>query len=96
MQKIEMSFNQWHLYFPRHAVARLQQRPIEGLTIETHQYRPFGHSFCKRHQNRMLLAVLAHKKLFDLKPTRVPPCNANEKWIRSRTAAKTGGFRVQK
>src|SRR5690242_19869106 len=43
----------------------------------------------------MLLALLAHKKLFDFEAARVPPGDAHEKRIGAGASGQSSGFRVE-
>jgi len=80
----------------RHAVARIEQRPVKRLPIERDQNAPLGHAFLQRLQQRMLLVEIAHEELLDLQTTRFPPGNAHKKRIHPGAARKAGGFRIEK
>src|SRR2546425_7293249 len=90
-----MRFRKMRLDAARHRIACFKQRPIKRFPIEGNQHVPRGHARGQLHQQRMLFAIVAHKKLLDLQSPGLPPGEADQKRVRSRATGQPGGFRVQ-
>ena len=80
----------------RHPIAGFEQRPVERLAVERDQHRTLCQPLGKRREQRTLFAVLAHEQLLDLKPPAFPPCETDQKWIRSCPAGESRCLRVEK
>src|SRR6266478_987657 len=96
MQQIKMRRQPRHGDRSRHGEAVLKQRPVERFAVEGDQHGPLRNAPGDFVQNRMLLAEIAHEKLFDLQRAGVPPCQANQKRIRPRAARQPCRFRIEK
>src|SRR5579863_8986256 len=79
MQQIQMQLGREWGNGSRHAIARLEQRPVKTFSVECHEDGPFLHALGKFEQQRMFLIEIAHKELLDLKASRVPPGDADHK-----------------
>ena len=95
MQKIEMGAQLRRANRARHAIARLEQRPVEGFAVEGDEHGPLGDALGQGGEQRMFVAVVTHEQLLDFEAAGIPPGNADEKRIRARPPGYSGGLRVE-
>ena len=81
---------------PRHPVASFDQGPIETLSVKCNQDAPLAQPFRKREQNRSLLAMIAHEKLFHDERAVFPPGHADQERVRAAAARQARGLDVKK
>ncbi len=96
MQQIQMSLGHLRRNRPSHPVTRIQKRQIKRFPIESNQHRPLRNPFLQSQKYRMLLAMIAHKKLLHLQPAAIPPCQTHKKRISPRPPRKPGSLGIQK
>src|SRR5579863_6942172 len=77
MEKIQVRGGEARSDGARHAEASFEQRPVETFTVEGDQDATFGKALIEREKKRMLLAEVAHKKLFNLQAPAIPPRQAH-------------------
>jgi hypothetical protein len=80
----------------RHPVPGFEQWPVEGLAVESDQYRTFCHARGKRREHRTFFTVLTHEQLLDLETTAFPPCKTDQERIRARPTGESGRLRIEK
>src|SRR5690348_4424226 len=95
MKEVDMRARRGNINCPRHAETSFEQRPVKRFSIESDQYAALGYALGQRDQHGMLLALLAHKKLFDFEAARVPPRDANEERIGASASGQSRGFRIE-
>src|SRR5579872_1131460 len=95
MQEVEMGGQLRNIDLAGHAKAILEERPVEGLAVERDQNGAFGEPMGNLQKNGMLFVVIAHEKLLDPKPSRLPPSESDQERIRPRSPGDPGCFRVQ-
>ena len=95
MQQIQMQPGRECRDGSRHAIARLEQRPVKTFSVKCHKHGPFLHALGEFEQQRMFFIEIAHEELLDLQASRVPPRDANHERIRAGAAREAGRFRVQ-
>src|SRR5664280_3674910 len=78
-----------------HPIACFEQWPIKGLAVERDQHGPLCQPLGKRSEQRTFLTVLAHKQLLDFETSAFPPCETDQKGIRSCPAGESGCLRVE-
>ena len=78
-----------------HAIAGLDQRPVERFAVKGDQDGALSHAFLKGEEDGVLVGVIAHEELLDLQAAGIPPSEADEKRIRAGAAREAGGFGVE-
>ena len=96
MQEIEVDARDWRSNRSRHAIASFEQRPVERFPVERDEYRTLAQALGQRREQRMLFTVLTHEQLLDLQASAFPPCQADQKRIRSRPACESCRLRIKK
>src|SRR5580692_9641997 len=94
MQQIEMQLGRACGDGARHAIARLEQRPVKTFPVEGYENRPLLHTLGKLEQKRVFLIQIAHEELLDLQSARVPPGDAHHERVRARASREAGSFRI--
>src|SRR5262249_55648544 len=94
MQQIEMSRQLRRRNSPRHCESAFQQRPIKRFSVECHQYGPFGKSLREFAKDGVFIRKVAHEELLDLQAARIPPCDAGQERVSSRSSSKASCFRI--
>src|SRR5450759_137184 len=96
MEKVEVRNRFRDGDLPRHAVAGLQKRPVEALSVKGDEYTAVIDAIGERRQDWQLLVQIAHEVLFNLEADAVPPRDSHEKSVRASSAGQPCGLRIEK
>ena len=95
MQEIEMGAQGGRANHARHAIARFEQRPIEGFSVERDEDGALRDAFGERGEKRVLLALFAHEELLDFETTCIPPGDADHEGISAGAAGESRCFGIE-
>src|SRR5690348_8624935 len=95
MEKIDVRARRGNLNCARHAVTSFEQWPVERFPIEGDEHAALRYALGQRHQQRMLLAWLAHEKLLDFEAARVPPGDADQEGIGASASREARGLGIE-
>src|SRR5438876_5374158 len=95
MEHVQMDEPGERRLHPRQRVARLEQRHVERLAVESDQaFGPAKH-FGKRGENRLLLRIIAQEKLPHDELARFHGRHTDQEGYRARSASQAGGLGVE-